>query len=224
MDQILFRLAEIVGPKLITLLGSLCQYRVNGSEHFETALGKGKGVILTLWHGRMLLPIYHLRYRKIISLVSLHRDGEYIARIVQRLGYIIRRGSPREGGLEGFKAILKDLKDGKTVAMFPDGPTGPRYSVRDGVLHLARLTGAPLVPMTYSANPFWRARSWDRFMIPQPVSKGVVSFGEPFFLPRRMNQNDEIDLHRTRIRSAMMKLLRETDKLVNIDTIIPGDA
>lgn len=222
-ERILLNAAESIGPRLITLLGMLCQYRVTGTEHFDMAQTMGKGVILTLWHGRMLLPIYHLRHRGIVSLVSLHRDGEFIARIVQRLGYVIRRGSPKEGGMEGFKAILRDLNAGKTISMFPDGPTGPCYTVRDGVLHLARLTGAPIVPMTYSANPCWRFNSWDRFMLMQPVSRAVVAFGKPLFLPRRMKIEKEIDNHRLRIRSALMELLHETDRAVSIDTDLPGE-
>jgi len=173
----------------------------------------GKGVIIALWHGRMLLPVYHLRNRGITALVSLHLDGELIARIVQRLGYTPRRGSPKEGGREGFMAMLRDLKEGRTVAIFPDGPTGPRHSVRDGVLHLARLSGAPIVPISFSANPAWKASSWDKFNVMKPFSRGVITVGEPFTIPRNVAQ-EAIESERNRIKAALTMVEREADELM----------
>ncbi|MFH0765751.1 MAG: DUF374 domain-containing protein, partial [Calditrichota bacterium] len=157
--RILLLLAGIIGPLFLRLVGRWCHYRVRGEDFFRQAEAMGKGVILTLWHGRMLIPVYHLRGRGITSLVSLSPDGEIIARIVERIGYIARRGSPKEGGREGFLALLRDLRENRVTSMFPDGPTGPRHSIHDGVIHLARMTQAPIVPMIYSANPCWQAKS-----------------------------------------------------------------
>jgi len=208
-------LATALGPSLIRLLGALCRYRVVGIEKIEQAEKEGKGVIIALWHGRMLLPVYHLRNRGITALVSLHMDGELIARIVQRLGYLPRRGSPKEGGREGFMTMLKDLKEGRTVAIFPDGPTGPRHTVRDGVLHLARLSGAPVVPISFSANPTWKAKSWDAFAVMKPFSKGIFLVGEPFIVPRKIAQED-IERERNRIRDALIAVEEKADAMLNL--------
>lgn len=210
-QRLLLFTAEIFGPIFIWLLGVLCIYNEEGEEYFTNAVNEGKGVILTIWHGRMLLPIFHLRNRGIISLVSFHFDGEIITRIVTRLGYIIRRGSPREGSREGFKALLQDLKDGKTISMFPDGPTGPQYFVHDGIIHLARLTGAPIIPLLFSANPCWRARSWDKFMIMKPFSRGILCFGKPVYIPRRFADNDSLEECRERIRQTLIDFENNLD-------------
>ena len=210
-DRFLFSLAGLLGPLLIKLFGVLCRYKIENEEHIFDAEKTGKGVILALWHGRMLLPIYHFRHQGMSSLASLHRDGEFIASIAKRLGYIVRRGSPRKGGREGFIAMSKDLKLGKRVAIFPDGPTGPRHHHRDGVLHLARISGAPIIPLSYSASPCWRARSWDKFMIMKPFSKGLILVGEPISVPRRIGTEEEVDKYRNTIRQALIDIEQEVD-------------
>ena len=217
-DRLLFGLAGFFGPLLIRLLGVLCRYRVEGEERLFTASNEGKGVIAASWHGRMLLPIYHFRGRGISSLVSFHRDGEFITRVITRLGYIIRRGSPRKGGREGFFAMSKDLKAGMTVVIFCDGPTGPRHHLRDGVLQLARLSGAPIIPLSYSASPSWRVKSWDKFMILKPFSRGIIRLGEPIYIPRRIDSEEEIERFRRTIREALNDIEKEVDTFAGYDT------
>jgi lysophospholipid acyltransferase (LPLAT)-like uncharacterized protein len=215
-QRITLLIAETLGPIFIWLLGVLCFYKEEGSEHLTNAANAGNGVILTIWHGRMLLPIFHLRKRGIVSLVSLHMDGEIITRIVTRLGYVIRRGSPREGSREGFKAILQDLKEGRIVSMFPDGPTGPRHFVHDGVIHLARLTGAPIIPLLFSSQWNWRAKSWDKFMIMKPFSRAVLSFGEPVFIPRRFSETESLEGYRELIKQKLIAFEEKLDLRMNI--------
>jgi len=215
-DKVALFFAEMLGPLVIRALGQACRYHVEGQHHLETAEAAGGGVILAIWHGRMLLPVYHLRGRGIISLASLHRDGEFIARIVRPLGYISRRGSPREGGRAGFNAMVRDLRAGRTVAIFPDGPTGPRHSVRDGVVQLARLTGAPIVPISFSAAPAWRAGSWDRFMVMKPFSLGVILMKEPFTIPRQFTAEQGLEYYRTQVRMQLLEVENKADSQMNV--------
>ena len=217
-DRLLFMLTGLLGPWLIRLLGVLCRYRLEGGEHIHEAQARGKGVILALWHGRMLLPLYHFRGRGISTLVSLHRDGELITRAVCRLGYIIRRGSPRKGGREGFMAMLRDLRAGHIVAIFPDGPTGPRHELHDGILHLARLSGAAIVPLSFATNPAWRTGSWDRYMIPKPFSRGIIIIDPPFNIPRRMADSNETEGYRRRVQEALMAVERAADARMGVDS------
>ncbi len=195
----------------------MCRYEVVGQENLTDVESNGKGMIIALWHGRMLLPVYHLRNRGISALISLHNDGEMIARVVRKLGYITRRGSPKEGGMEGFKEMLADLKTGKYVAIMPDGPTGPRHSVRDGVIHLARLSGAPIVPISYSANPRWVARSWDKFNVMKPFSRGFVVIGKSFTLERKMAGEEALSSARTVIQRALVSVEVEADRLAGYE-------
>jgi len=212
-DRMLLAVAGLLGPWLIRGLGFLCRYRVIGGEHLSEAQQLGKGVILALWHGRMLLPVFHFRRRGITSLISLHRDGELIARIVKRLGYIPRRGSSREGGREGFNAMVRDLKAGRVVAIFPDGPTGPRHQLREGIIQLARLTGAPIVPLSFSARPAWRLKSWDSYMIMKPFSRGWVGLGQSFVIPRHLNGEADLAAFRNQTRDALIAIESACDRL-----------
>ncbi len=207
-------LAELLGPTLIQILGLLCRYRVEGEQNLLDAQ-KGGGVILALWHGRMQLPLYYLRNRKIVVLISQSWDGELIARIAHRLGYATRRGSPRKGGRESFMDLLRDLKNGKSVAIFPDGPTGPLHSLHDGVIHLARMTGCPIVPFSFSVTPAWRASSWDKHMIHKPFSKGLILFHEPITLPRKIDKED-IEMYRQQIIQRLNDVEIEVDKRMGV--------
>ena len=193
-------------------MGVLCRYRVEGEERLFNAIKEGRGVILAFWHGRMLLPIYHFRSRGYVSLASRNRDGEYISRIATRLGYSVLRGSSHRGGREGFMAMTRELRKGRVVGIFPDGSTGPRYHLQDGVLQLARLTGAPVIPATHSASPSWQAKSWDRFMIMKPFSRGLILVGEPIHIPRSMYSEDEKEQYRLVIKQALIDIEQEADR------------
>ena len=43
------------------------------------------------------------------------------------------RGSSSKGGAKVIISALKELKDGNDIAITPDGPRGPRYSIADGL-------------------------------------------------------------------------------------------
>ena len=208
-------LGEYLGPLLIRTIGMLCRYKVEGEEHLLNAQKEG-GAILVVWHGRIQLPLHHLRNRKVVALVSRSWDGEIITRIMKRLGFQLHRGSPREGSSEGFKDMLRTLRSGKLVAITPDGPTGPRHSLHDGVVHLARLSGSPIVPISFAAAPSWRVKSWDRHMIPKPFSKGLIMFHESFRLPRKI-EAAKLGKYRDQIVQRMVAVEREVDRRMGIE-------
>lgn len=124
--------------------------------HNETAFNTwdhGGNFIVCFWHGRLLMMPFANRRGKGKVLISRHRDGEFIARTMTffRLGSI--RGSYRkEGSISSLREIISDLKNGFDVAITPDGPKGPRYKVKEGIIELAKLTGKPIMPLTYGAS------------------------------------------------------------------------
>jgi lysophospholipid acyltransferase (LPLAT)-like uncharacterized protein len=115
-------------------------------------------------------------------LISQHRDGEYISRIAEVLGYHVIRGSATRGGVRAFKQMIRALKDGMNLVITPDGPKGPRGKVKSGVIELAKLTGAPIVPVTFSAAHRRFLKSWDAFLLPLPFSRAVYIWGEPIYV------------------------------------------
>lgn len=147
--------------------------------------GAGKPVIYALWHGRLLpLSFYH-RHRGLATLISRHRDGDYIAGVVERWwGFHAIRGSSSRGGASALREIVRTLRAGTAIAITPDGPRGPRQKMKLGPVLAAQMTGVPLVPATASAEHAWWVGGWDRFLVPRPFSRVRLEFGEPLFVPR----------------------------------------
>jgi lysophospholipid acyltransferase (LPLAT)-like uncharacterized protein len=167
-----------------------------------------KPVIVAFWHEHILMAPFHwkrLRRAKpnprVFAMVSAHRDGEYIARIVDFLGIGTVRGSSGKGGAKALIAALKELKNGNDIAFTPDGPQGPRHSVADGIILAAQRSGADILPMRYEPSRCWRLTSWDRFVIPKP-------FGTIAFIARKTIsvKGEPVDVARERIKAALEPL------------------
>ena len=149
-------------------------------------------VIFVFWHGR-LLPLIHVhRHQGVVVLVSEHRDGEYLARLLHHFGFGTVRGSSTRGGARGLKGLVRAASGGWDLAITPDGPRGPNRELKLGALSVARLTGLPLVPVGVGVASAWRVRSWDGLLVPKPFATVRVAYGPPSFVPRNAGQA-EID-------------------------------
>jgi 3-deoxy-D-manno-octulosonic-acid transferase len=162
--------------------------------------GKPRTAVVAFWHEFLpLLPVlwwHALRVNHGLTLhvlISRHRDGRLIADIVRRWDIQAiagssdnkRRDTGREkGGAAAFRTLLELLRGGGLVAITPDGPRGPRHSVQGGVLRLAALAGAPVVPVAAECRPAWRINSWDRMLLPVPFGRGRLVCGAPVSVPR----------------------------------------
>jgi lysophospholipid acyltransferase (LPLAT)-like uncharacterized protein len=113
---------------------------------------RGENSIVCFWHGRLLMMPFANRRGKGKVLISRHRDGEFIARIIKYFGLDSIRGSYRKGSVSSLREIISDLKKGFDVGITPDGPKGPRYVVKNGIIELGRLTGKTIIPVTYGAS------------------------------------------------------------------------
>ncbi|HYB43248.1 MAG TPA: lysophospholipid acyltransferase family protein [Candidatus Methylomirabilis sp.] len=149
----------------------------------EAAVGvlwrAGTPVIYAVWHGRVLLLAHLYGWRRARVLASRSKDGELVARFIRRFGLEAVRGSSSRGGAEALRLLARSLAGGRDAVVVPDGPRGPRETAKAGIVALARLSGAPIVPIAVGASSEWRLRSWDQFRIPKPFSRCVVRFGDP---------------------------------------------
>jgi lysophospholipid acyltransferase (LPLAT)-like uncharacterized protein len=148
-------------------------------------MDEGKPVIFVLWHGRLLPLGFVHRGQGVVGLASSSADGEYISRILRHWGFGIVRGSSSSGGDTAFRELIREVRAGRSVAITPDGPRGPREQLKPGVLQLAQLTGVPLVPVAAAASRSWWFVSWDRFLVPQPFARLHVAYGNPVQVPRQ---------------------------------------
>lgn len=185
-----------VRPKILALLvysiarliGCTLRLRVLGeSEILEQIEG---GRIVAGWHGRTFLAALRWRGKGWWALVSRSRDGEMQNRIFRRFGFRIVRGSTGRGGARAAVECARLLEKGETFVFTPDGPRGPSREVQQGVLWLAKRSGAAIIPGGAAARPCWFARSWDRYMIPKPFAHAVIVLGKPLRVPSDADEDE----------------------------------
>ncbi|MEK6660874.1 MAG: lysophospholipid acyltransferase family protein [candidate division NC10 bacterium] len=148
----------------------------------ESCWTRQERIIFAFWHGRLLMMPFAYPGKPLATLISQHRDGEYISRIAVVFGSRVIRGSATRGGVRAFKQMILALKEGFNLVITPDGPRGPRAKVKSGVIELAKLTGAPIVPVTFSAARRRFLKSWDAFLLPLPFSRAVYIWGDPMYV------------------------------------------
>ncbi len=183
-----------------------------GAEHLERIVAGDRPVIFAFWHNRLVVCGMTIckrvipRGRPVALLTSLSRDGELAARMAGARGYGSVRGSSSRGGLTSMRRLHRTLRGGSSVATAPDGPRGPACEAQPGTVMLAKMAGAPIVPLAYAASRAWRLRSWDRLVIPKPFARSVVTLGEPLEVPA--------DLSREGLGKLAGDLERQLDRLV----------
>lgn len=161
-----------------------------GRDIALAAADEPSGLIVAFWHQRLLLAVQLRREtnRKVYMLVSANRDGEIIANAVRPFGVEMIRGSaanPRKAdksksGAPALTQMIAALNEGAIVGVTPDGPRGPRGRAHMGAVRLARLSGAPILPIAYAASSGrFLERTWDRFLAPFPFGRTAFVAAEP---------------------------------------------
>jgi lysophospholipid acyltransferase (LPLAT)-like uncharacterized protein len=173
----LARFAEAAGHRMLLALGRTWRVRHVGGELVSSARFATGPVLYVFTHGVLLPLAYTHRDREIQVLISESRDGEIITRITGRLGFGSVRGSSSRGGGRAVIRMGARGKAGYDLAITPDGPRGPRGRVSPGVAWVSARGELPIVPVGVSADRGFRARSWDRFLVPAPFARVWVVYG-----------------------------------------------
>lgn len=180
------RLALWLVPRLykmaMVLILASCRIRFIGREDVDRRAAAGQSWIFVSWHENTAVASALERNTGLAMMASDSRDGEYIARGIALLGNIPVRGSSSKGGSKAVRSMVKWMRRGHGAAITPDGPRGPRRQLQSGVLWIAAMAEAPLVPYHVVATREWTARSWDRHRIPKPFSTVFVAVGESFMV------------------------------------------
>jgi hypothetical protein len=204
-----------VAPPLATLamrvgLGTL-RREDWGREHPESCWAQGERIIIAFWHGRLLMMPFAYPGTVATILISQHRDGEYVTRIAQRLGFVVERGSAARGAARAFRQLVHRLKAGWNIVITPDGPKGPPGRVKSGVIELSRLSGMPIVPAAFGAWPRVQLGSWDRFILPVPGARGVYVWGPPLRVPPDVSKAEAV-AYRERLAHRLDRVTAEADR------------
>ena len=201
------------GARFVAALGAFLirplvwSVRIETTDHAGLLAGKlTRPVIWAFWHNRLfLIPFIFRKYfpqTRGAALTSRSKDGEILAAYIGHFGIESVRGSSSRGGRAALLALKRVLNEGAVAAITPDGPRGPCYSLQPGILKLAQLTGAVILPVHIRYSSAWRLQSWDRFIIPKPFSRAELIFDVPHEVPR--TETDEgFEVRRAQLEAVM---------------------
>lgn len=180
-----------------------------------------KPAIFVFWHGRsmMLSPIICLGRMNAYAIASRHKDGRMMAKLQRLFGLCAIYGSSSKGGVSVLREGLRVLGKGNYgICMSPDGPGGPSLRVQDGALYFAKMSGAPIIPVCYSASRAWVQDRWDRYFVALPFSRIVCNIGEPVFVPRKAT-DEEFEKIRKDLEDFMVKQVHDMDAQFGIKPV-----
>ncbi len=212
---------------LVKLQGWTCKVDVvAGHQHLEALLAEPRPVILSFWHNRsflaapFLLEKLHRAGVEVTMLASHSRDGELVTQVVKRLEMRTVRGSASRGGRQALRAIYRAIvRHRSSPIMIPDGPRGPLYDFKIGVVILGQMSQAPILPLGFATPRFFRIRSWDRMFVPLPFSRIALVVGEPQTLGRGLSA-EELEAERERLQAMLDDVTREAEHAVGATDVL----
>lgn len=196
---------------LVSLIGVTLRWRVDDPIDILHH-PPDHSVIFAFWHNRIfLLPFLFRKHwirrqrDKVAVLVSASKDGEKLVRVLEKFDLICVRGSSSRRGQEALRELTRLMKEGYDAGITPDGPRGPKYQVAAGVVSLAQLAGAPIIPVSYDVDWKITLKSWDAFMIPLPFSRVRLRIAPPIVVPADANEKLRED-KRLELQSVLQSL------------------
>ena len=147
--------------------------------------------IIAIWHAHQC-GLYSLENKdKMNAMVSRSKDGEIIAYAAEQLNFKTVRGSKTRGGAAATLELIERIKQGESGIITIDGPKGPKYVVKKGIVEIAKITGVPIVPMTFygGKHGFFKFNTWDEFCYPVPFKKFINIYGDPIYVPNDADEN-----------------------------------
>jgi lysophospholipid acyltransferase (LPLAT)-like uncharacterized protein len=171
-------------PYILQLMVRLIYFTNKKYYHYPQDISQDMPLIVAMWHGDLLMqPLNYKTFRpkgEIKVIVSEHSDGKTIKKVVQYLGVGALSGSSTRGGAKALIGAIKTLRQGIDVAITPDGPRGPIYSIADGIVILSQKTNTNIVALSSIPTKYWKFNSWDKFVVPKPFGRIDFFVSKPF--------------------------------------------
>ena len=214
----------------MTLVKYTTRWEVIHPERSQPIIDSGDGVIALTFHSRFLLltSAWKRSFQHPHVLISRSRDGQVVAWTCRWLGLSTVRGSAKnaakskvKGGGKAGREILDAIEGGGCIVITPDGPRGPRQRVPLGPFRLARMSGAPIMPCTFSVARRKQFGSWDRFVLPLPFGRGRIVWGTPERIPADASDTD-LDAAKARVEAEMNALMAQADIALGHDPVDPA--
>ena len=189
------RLAARLIWLIVRCMAATIRFRLDDRSGYFSSVPK-EAIIFAVWHNRLALSLTmydryvrrHQPDRKLACLVSASKDGGLLARVMELFRVEPVRGSSSRRGAQALRELVALGERGYDLAITPDGPRGPCYLVRDGVVATAQLTGLTIVPASYRLNWKIQLKSWDRFQIPLPFARCDITTGKVMRVPREATE------------------------------------
>ena len=210
-------LISFLGSTYVLFVYKTSTINLKNRKNIESLFKKNESFIYAFWHDQLLMcPLTWQSELEIKVLISKHRDGDIIAKLISKLGFKAIRGSTHKsgktknkGGLLSARQMIKSLKRGVSIGISPDGPKGPRHKVSEGILSISRLSNSPIVPVGIGFKKKWVLSTWDKFIIPKPFNQITIIWGEP--LPAIKNEKSTNRI-KNKLESTMYSLTKRANK------------
>ena len=202
-----------IGTHILSLWFSTCRVQIKGRDAHERFIKAGEKAVGGTWHRGAIFLVWYYRRIKPMILFSRSRDGELIAGYAEKLGTIPTRGSTSRGGREAMREMMKFMEQSgpRQAATVLDGPKGPRFLAKKGMLFLAKHAGVPLLPIMISAHPaITFKKTWDRSILPLPFSRVIVSYGNSIQIPGDVNSAG-LESLRQEVQNTLNDMMVEAD-------------
>jgi lysophospholipid acyltransferase (LPLAT)-like uncharacterized protein len=205
---------KISGEKQLNFLAKLVYIAFRIQEPFtrikEVNNHEIKPCIYAMWHAHQCC-IHGIKDKKGLNvLISRSIDGEIIARTVEKWGFKVVRGSKgKKGSVEATMQLIDRLKNNECIAMMVDGPSGPAFKAKEGVVKIAKMAQAPIVPVYWYSEDwsFFKLPSWDGFRYPFFYTRLLNLYGERIYVDS--NNTDEQD---EEVRIKLQESLNELER------------
>jgi lysophospholipid acyltransferase (LPLAT)-like uncharacterized protein len=204
------------GYLVIRLICPTLRYRIELEPGVPSDGRHAEPVIWCFWHRSVIPASYRFRNNGIAVMTSRSFDGEYIARIIGKLGYSAVRGSSSRGAVGALIGMRRELELNHPVAFTIDGPRGPRYIAKPGPVLLAKKTGRPICCFYVAVRKAWVLNSWDRMLIPRPFSRAVMYGTSPIYVPPDANDEQMAQYH-AQMQSALELCREKAERLAGIE-------
>ena len=216
-----YALLKPIVKLLFSLIWSTCRVvRIEGEEHVDQVSASQKPFIPCYWHQHHFYCTWYMRQLikrglKIGFLISPSVDGEIPAQLAQEWGGVVIRGSTTRTGAAAMRDMYNVVvKQGISPVSTSDGPTGPLHVFKIGDILLSQFTQAPLLPLSYAASRAWSLKSWDRFIIPKPFARIVITIGTPLTVPKGLMAED-LEPYRQQMETRLRELTEQATATVN---------
>ncbi len=194
---------RVYGKKLYLLINLLMK-TIKMKKEVHKDYCEDENYIYAFWHQKIFFPTVTLtKVEKKLVMTSPSKDGEIMASVLEKYGYEIVRGSSSKESVKSLVAMIKKMRAGYSVGFAVDGPRGPAFKIKPGIIYMAKKTGKKIVPVggAFKKKHVFE-KAWDKFHFPYPFTKGAVVMGEPIEVPKDANDEEFMKIINVKIDAA----------------------